>query len=118
MGCLDVIVGVLPSLITAGAAVYGQTAQLRLQKKIRSEEQQRQATEAAKEAAQETAAKEEQQKQVQVQQAAAAAAGPQVLGMPRDIAIIGGVGLFLVLGAVVIVVATSGRGAAPAAATA
>lgn len=117
MGCIEsIITAALPALITGGAAVWSQREQLKLQKKIRREEEARAAAEEAKAAAEEKAIQEEAAKAVQEERAAAAAAGPQILGVPRDIAIIGGVGLIVVLGAVVVLVASSG-GAAPAAIT-
>jgi hypothetical protein len=105
MGQLEFIPTIVGAALQAGAAVYGAHMQVtiaRMQKQTQEEIQARQ--EAAAKAQQQA-----QQKQIEQQQATGSAGGaaPKIMGVDRDVVIIGGVGLALVVGVIAIVVSKS-----------
>ena len=108
LGQWDIVAAALPSLIQGGVAVWGGLEQqkiAKIQKKaaeVQAQQQQQQ------QAAQEAKAK------TQAGQPPGRPGAAGGLGIPSDVLVVGGVGLALVLGAVVVIVATRG-GAAPAA---
>ncbi len=110
LGQLDWLPTVISAGLQAGAAGYGaymQQSIAKMQARTQKEIQEKQAA-AAK--AQADAEQKAAQQQVQAQQAAAGAPGAStILGIDRDIFIIGGVGIAVMLGIVAVVASKSSR---------
>lgn len=90
-----------PSLITAGAGAYGAVQQAEAAKDLKKAQQAAAAAAAANQAA---AASNVQ---------AAQLTNPTILGLPRDTAIMGGIGLIVLVGIAALLKSSSGGSSAP-----
>lgn len=102
LGQLDFLPTIISAGLQAGASVYGAHMQqtiAQMQKKTQEDIANKQAAASQAEA---KAQQQQTQQQAQQQQIQAATA-PKILGVDRDVAIMGGVGLALVVGIIAIV---------------
>lgn len=113
LGQLEALATIASGLFQAGAAAYGAHMQQSIAKMQQKFEKEKLAREEAAAAKQTEELKKAEQEIVQ-EQAKAAVTSPKILGVDRDVVVIGGVGLALLVGIIAIVASTSGKAAGTA----